>query len=225
MSFKHLFAAKAIAVSSLSVSGAVHGIGWHHGISIGLASEQSELTLTSNTQTLAELDNLSSEFTDNYSIQGYSISPNWAIGYQLDKYETELTDISSKYQQQNLQFDIGMSVFSLDRGLNLYPLIGLRHTSVDILSNDFSSTQGYAGFRLDIPVFQRLFLHAKADTTLTKDKATYISVAANYRYMRNHSIMLQWQQSDLELSARDNATDDQLERNTSQIALRWFLVW
>ncbi|EWH10641.1 hypothetical protein DS2_07408 [Catenovulum agarivorans DS-2] len=225
MSFKHLFAAKAIAISSLAVSGAVHGIGWHHGISIGLASEQSELTLTSNAKTLAELDNLSSKFADNYSIQGYSISPNWAISYQLDKNETELTDISSKYQQQNLQFDIGMSVFSLDRGLNLYPLIGIRHTSVDILSHDFSSTQGYAGFRLDVPVFKRLYLHAKADTNLTKDKATNISAAINYRYMRNHSIMLEWQAKSLEMTEQENNTDYLLERDSSQLALRWYLVW
>ena len=225
MALKHLFAVKALVISSLPLSPVVHALGWHHGISLGLTTEQSELALSSDTQTLAELDNLSSNFLDNFAIQGYSISSNWAFSYQLNQYKTELTDVASDYKQQNIQFDVGMSVYKFDSGLNIYPLIGVRHKSADLVDVKLSNTQAYAGVRLDIPVMKNLFAHVKADHNLGSDKNTNLGVAINYRYARHHSIMLELNQSKVEINDKYQNTSYQLQRDASQLALRWFVVW
>ena len=225
MARKHLIAAKVLVITSIPLASAAHALGWHHGISLGLASEQSDIKLLSEQQTLTDLTDTSGKLLDNYSLQGYSINSNWAFSYQWNKHKTELTSISSKYQQQSWQLDVGISAYKFDFGLNIYPLVGVRHISSELLDINLSSTQAYAGVRVDVPIFRSLFAHVKADSNLGGDRIKNASIALNYRYSRNHSLMLEFQQNDLNMETTEQNVDYQLEKQATQIALRWFSIW
>lgn len=237
-------------------------MGWHHGIGIGLSHYQStpSIQYTSNIDDSNSTSNVTSNSTSNNTsiqrlkndfstqdskalfstlvgINGYSISPNWSILYAVEQYRLNAdipsTDNTSELKNTLAEISLGYSVYQFNKGLNIYPLIGLRHISHQLsipneYQNTHNQTQFYAGATLDLPINRNWALHFKIDTSLHSDLTlSNVSAMLNYRINRHWSVLAKAQVSHFQLTQGERQTAQfyDIDNSIQQIGLKLFYIW
>ncbi|WP_111976857.1 hypothetical protein [Algibacillus agarilyticus] len=237
----------ALSVSTFAFSAQA---GWHFGTGFGVTVQQGELTFKTQDfnqqqhQFIGDVEVNSSDIAKSLlSFDGYGTNGRWRIDYRYipNKLSQTVENDSFAFDSAVGAFSFGHRIVKLSGGKHLFVNLGIRvnqqefmlQTANEKLEIDSSWIDATMGLKADIPITNKLVIHAGADAGVGDAETSYNAhLAVNYRFSRKWSLIAkaETQKLEYEYNQIDKVEDGKSDWFTSEfdstsVSLRFIRIW